>query len=222
MKRGSKSASVCNSFAEDHKQKQESGSNALTTPQEFQLQFSLNEFRFGKAATNPRKLVGKRESGAAINLYMVPFGSRDSNVKQQRTSCRSGSNAAKINTRRTDVELAMKDGHGLLLNSRDHSSQQQEDETPSREMLESAPKQPSRSPSSSHKTSKQSAESKSPSHSGAGSPKKATKQHNVTYKYCEIAERIGTRARKNKRKGTRPLQGRQSSHASCPGNSVLE
>ena len=87
VKRDSKRASVCNSFAEDHKQKQESGSNAVITPQEFQLQFSVNEFRFGKAATNPRKLVGKRESGAAINLYMVPLGSRDNNVKQQRTSC---------------------------------------------------------------------------------------------------------------------------------------
>ena len=142
-------------------------------------------------------------------------------MKQQCTSCRSGSNAAKINTRRTDVELAMKDGHGLLLNSLDHSSQQQEGEMPSQEMLESAPKQPSRSPSSSHKTTKQSAESKLPSHSGAGYPKKATKQHNVTYKYCEIAERIERELEKQKERNT-PPQGRQSSHASCPGNSVLE
>ena len=96
----------------------------------------------------------------------------------------------------------MKDGHWLLLNSRDHSSQQQEDETPSWEMLGSAPKQPSRSPCSSHKTSKQSAESKSPAHSGAGSPKKATKQHNVTYKYCEIAERIERELEKQKERNT--------------------
>ena len=75
LKQGSKRASVCNSFAEDHKQKQESGSNAVITAQSSKLQFSLNEFRFGKAATDPLKLVGKCESGAAINLYMVPFGS---------------------------------------------------------------------------------------------------------------------------------------------------